>query len=72
MEYPDASGMVTEAIPDTGTMTIEPYDDYNGIIRIRISDDSRYATIHVMLVGPVVHSGLNPAITTYRGNRNGF
>lgn len=64
--------MVTEAIPNTGVLTIEPYDEYSGIIRIMISDGNRVATVHVMLVGQVVHSGLDPAITTYRGDKNGF
>ncbi len=65
MRYPDGTDMATAAIQ--GSVTIGPFDGLTGILNMEISDGKTSAALHVMLVGPVVHSGLDPAITTFRG-----
>ncbi len=59
-------GSVTAGDDMEGTVTISDLDDYTGIVQVQITEttnDNTYtATIHVMVVGPVVHSGLAPAV----------
>ncbi len=48
-----------------GKFTITDLDDYTGIVQIQITKNDDYiGTLHVMVVGPVVHSGLSPAVTS--------
>jgi hypothetical protein len=50
------------------TVTLPALGDYTGIVQLQITKtkagETFTATIHVMLVGPLVHSGLAPAVTS--------
>ncbi len=46
----------------TGIFTINGLGDYTGIIQIKVVKGDYTAIMHVMVVGPVVHSGLAPAV----------
>ncbi len=48
------------------TLPANTFDNYTGVVEITIQDivNGYKAIIHVMVVGPVVHSGLAPAVTS--------
>ena len=62
---------ITPAVVDERlTVTLPDTSDYSGIVQLHITktafDGRTYeSTLHVMLVGPVVHSGLSPALKSY-------
>jgi len=60
---------VTAGTGTQGSVTINGLGDYTGIIQLQITEEvtggnAYVATIHIMVVGPVVHSGLAPAVTS--------
>ena len=67
-----AGGSFTTITPATAggktTVTLPALSNYTGIVQLQITKtkagESFTATIHVMLVGPLVHSGLDPAVTS--------
>ncbi|MBR7005510.1 MAG: hypothetical protein IKH98_01070 [Candidatus Methanomethylophilaceae archaeon] len=44
------------------TIAANTFANDTGIVQINITDGKYNATIHVMVVGPLVHSGLDPAV----------
>jgi hypothetical protein len=63
---PIAGFVLNEVVTDG---IVNEVDDYTGIIQLQITKtlttgESYTATIHVMLVGPLVHSGLDPTVTS--------
>ena len=55
-------------VNNDGTIVLSGLGDYTGVIQLQItkttSTNSCTAVIHVMLVGPLVHSGLAPTVTS--------
>jgi hypothetical protein len=64
MTYYAAATPTTVTGLTTGAFTIAAGTFVNdtGIVQINITDGKYNATIHVMVVGPLVHSGLDPAV----------
>ena len=49
---------------NTGTAVANFLDDQTGVAQIHVFKDGFEATIHVILIGPVVNSGLAISITS--------
>jgi hypothetical protein len=63
--YEFDDGVIWLNVPDDPDMP--SFKDYTGVIQLHIVRAIDYvpdfeSTLHVMLVGPVVHSGLNPVV----------
>ncbi len=65
----DGKGVYTEIGVTDGKVSIDGLENYTGVLQVHITKNndgvSTYtAIIHVLVVGPVVHSGLAPAVTS--------
>ncbi len=67
VSYSNGDTFVEENLAANGSLTIPGtlLENYTGIVIVKISDGTSIGTIHVMLVGPVVHSGLEPSAASY-------
>jgi|GEM_PF-2663820 len=66
--YITSGASENELTIEDGKISLDGLSDMTGVIKVTITeslDDIDFtATIHVMLVGPVVHSGLSPSVTS--------
>ncbi len=65
----DGKGVYTEIEVTDGKISIDGLENYTGVLQVHITKNiggvpTYTAIIHVLVVGPVVHSGLAPAVTS--------